>query len=34
MDTAAMGWSVVMAAAYAGVMVALAVWSFQRRQFH
>ncbi|MDE2598996.1 MAG: ABC transporter permease [Rhodocyclaceae bacterium] len=34
MDTAAMGWSVVMAAAYAGVMVTLAVWSFRRRQFH
>ena len=34
MDLPAMGWSVVMAAAYAGVMVALAVWSFQRRQFH
>ncbi|HTJ96294.1 MAG TPA: ABC-2 transporter permease [Rhodocyclaceae bacterium] len=34
MDTAAMGWSLVMAAAYAGLMIALAVWSFQRRQFH
>lgn len=33
-DTAAMGWSVLMAIAYAGVMVSLAVWSFQRRQFH
>lgn len=34
LDPSAMAWGVVMAAAYAGVMVALAVWSFQRRQFH
>jgi Cu-processing system permease protein len=34
MNTGTMAWGVVMAAAYAGLMVALAVWAFQRRQFH
>jgi Cu-processing system permease protein len=33
-DAVAMTWSALMAVAYAGVMVALAVWSFQHRQFH